>query len=504
MIPPTGLFVQLPQPWTPHKFQKAGVKWLLEHACAALFADPGVGKTSMTLGALKVLKKRGMMGKVLIIAPLRVAHQVWPSEVRKWKDFNDFKVVVLHGPDKEKLLEEEADLYVINPEGLDWLLGVTKAVSAKTGKRTPTVNLKRFKSLGFDHLIIDELSKFKNSQSQRFKALKQVTTYFRRRWGLTGSPAANGLMDLFGQAYVLDEGNALGPYITHFRNKYFLPDYDGFGWTLREGAEDEIYEAIAPLAMRIGSEHLDLPKLVDNEVEIHLPADARRMYMELEEFMIAELDQGFITAKNAAVMSGKCRQVASGGIFVDNDQFGHLDAKKLKKAKVQRDGARMWASVHTAKVDALEDLIEELQGQPLLVAYDFHHDLCQIRQRLGKDIPFIGGGTTTKEAKDIEALWNAGKIPVLLGHPQAMAHGLNMQMACSHVAWYSMTWNFELYDQMIKRVHRQGNKSPRVFVHHLMAQGTIDEAIFWALKNKRKGQNALFEAIKLLKKRRRT
>lgn len=497
------LFVRSPVPWTPHKFQKDGVKWLLEHACAALFADPGVGKTSMTLGALKVLKKKGLLGKVLLIAPLRVCHQVWPNEVEKWKDFNEFKVVVLHGPNKEKLLDEEADIYCINPEGMDWLLGVTKAVSPKTSKKTPTVNLKRFKSLGFTHLIVDELSKYKHTQSQRFKALKQVLPYFHRRWGLTGSPAANGLMDLFGQIYVLDCGNALGQYVTHFRQKFCVPAFDGSGWQLAEGSEPKIYEAVAPLVMRIGSEHLDLPKLVENQINVQLPADARRIYMDLEAFLIAEYDQGFVTAVNAAVASGKCRQVASGGVFVDPDQFGHMDPKELKKAKITRTAGRMWASIHTAKVEALEDLVEELQGQPLLVAYDFHHDLHQIRQKF-PNVPYIGGGTTTKEAREIEFLWNEGKIPMLLGHPQAMAHGLNMQMACNHICWYSLTWNYELYDQFIKRVHRQGNKAPRVFNHLLMADGTIDEAIYWALHNKKKGQNALFEAIKLIKNRRRT
>jgi hypothetical protein len=490
------LFARLPEQWKPHKFQKAGVKWLLEHACAALFADPGVGKTSMTLGAISILLKGGHASKILIVAPRRVCYEVWPKEIQKWKDFNHLTIEILHGPGKDAALEREADIYVINPEGLDWLFGVTKTMSA-SGKKQPIVNMKRLKALGFDTLVVDELSKFKHSQTQRFKTLKQVLSSFRRRWGLTGSPASNGLMDLFGQAYVLDMGNALGPYVTHYRSKYFVPGWDGFSWTPKEGAEELIYKAMAPLVMRIGSEHLDLPLLVDQTIDISLPQSAYRMYDELEAHLITKMDDGFITAANAAVASSKCRQVVNGGVYLDEG----VDVGKNKK--IHRIGKRTWAETHDAKLDALEELVDGLQGKPLLVGYDFQHDLAHIQQRFG-DVPYIGGGVTDKRANEIVDQWNQSKLPMLLGHPASMGHGLNLQSGmCSHVVWFSLTWDFELYDQFIKRVHRQGNTADRVFVYHLVVAGTIDEAVYWALKSKKKGQNALFEGLKLVKKMRR-
>src|SRR5579863_6709195 len=214
-------YAKRPIPYQPHAYNKKAIKFLIEHAAAALFQDPGMGKTAETLAALKILIKKGLVSKVLLIAPLRVCHLVWPKEVAKWSDFKDLKVVVLHGPKKAQLLESEADIYVINPEGLEWLFQATKTKSPVKNKTIIEVDLRRWRKLGFDTLVIDELSKFKHSSSNRFKALKQVIGTFGRRWGLTGSPAANGLLDLWAQCYVLDQGRSLGEYITHYRHKYF-------------------------------------------------------------------------------------------------------------------------------------------------------------------------------------------------------------------------------------------------------------------------------------------
>lgn len=490
------LFKPSSTPWQPHAYQKKAVKFLLEHAASALFLDPGLGKTSITLAAIKLLKQKKVLDKVLLIAPLRVCYSVWPREVEKWTDFGQLKVVVLHGPDKEAKLKEDADVYVINPEGLDWLLQAkkTKKVSAKTGKVTTTVevDLRRWKSLGFDTLVIDELSKFKHTTTNRFKALKLVLNTFRRRWGLTGSPASNGLMDLFGQCYILDQGRTLGPYITHYRMKYFNPSHDGFSWVIREGAEEEIYERLAPLALRMAAnDYLDMPALIENNIRVDLPDDVRRVYDQLEEDLIAKLDEKVVVASTAAAASIKCRQVANGGLYLDPEVQALV---KLPKSK------REWANLHHEKIDALADLIDELQGSPLLVAYDFEHDLDRLRERLGQDVPYIGGGVSAKRSAELERAWNQGHLPVLLGHPQAMGHGLNLQEVGHHVAWHSMTWDYELYDQFIRRVLRQGNKSKKVFVHHIMARGTIDEVMLTALKSKRKGQNALFDALKKLRK----
>jgi SNF2 family DNA or RNA helicase len=464
---------------------------LLEHAAAALFLDPGLGKTSITLAAIKLLKKKKVLNKVLLVAPLRVCHSVWPNEIYKWKDFeSSLTFEVLHGPCKDDLLQNsDADIFIINPEGLDWLLQVQKT-KTKAGKIKVSVDLRRFKKLGFDTLVIDELSKFKHIGTNRFKAMKLVLNTFARRWGLTGSPASNGLMDLFGQCYMLDQGRTLGQYITHFRSKYFDQGYDGFSWTLKAGADELIYERLSPLALRMGDDLLDMPKLVENNIKVKLPDKVMRIYEKLEEDLIAKLDEGIVTVKTAATASMKCRQVANGGIYLDRDVQAMV---KLPSGK------REWADLHEAKLDALEELIEELQGAPLLVAYDFQHDLERIKKRFGKDVPYIGGGVSVTRSQELEAAWNRGELPYLFGHPQSIAHGLNLQERGQHVAWHSLTWDYELYDQFIRRVRRQGNKAKRVYVHHLIAAGTIDEVILAALKMKRRGQNALFAALKQLK-----
>lgn len=483
------------QPWRPHLGQKKLVKFFLEHAAAAAFADPGVGKTSAVYAAFKILRKRKLAHKMLVIAPLKPCWLVWPAEQEKWTDFADLRVVVLHGPDKAEALAQDADVYVINPDGLDWLLG---AIRSKTpsGKLQVTCDIRAFRKLGFDILVVDELTQFKHQSSGRFKALKQVVDTFGRRWGLTGTPVPNGLIDLFGQCYTLDQGRTFGQFVTHFRQKYFLPSYDGIGWVLRRGAEKEIYERLKPLAIRLDAkDYIDMPQLVENSLRFDLPPVAKKLYDQLEEDMFAELDGTIITAASAATASMKLRQLVNGGIYIDED------AKHPKK-KVLRANGRPWSLVHNEKTDMLEDLINELQGSPLLVAYDFHHDLERLKTRFGKDIPNIGSGTSTKEALRLEAAWNRGELPYLFGHPQSMGHGLNLQRSSNHVAWYALTWNREYYDQLNGRVQRQGNSAPRVFVHHFIARGTIDDTIFYALRGKARVQNALLLALKEMQEKR--
>lgn len=483
---------RLSKPWTPHAYQKKAVKFLLEHAAAALFLDPGLGKTSIVLAAIKFLIARKIINKVLLIAPLRVCHGVWPAEVEKWTDFHGLRVVVLHGPNKTALLEQEADIYVINFEGLDWLLQIEKSKSA-SGKTKVQLDLRRWKKFGFDTLVVDELSKLKHTNTNRFKALKLVLPTFARRWGLTGSPAANGLMDLFGQCYVLDQGRTLGQYITHYRMKYFDQSYDGFSWVLKDGAEKEIYTRLKPLALRMSAEdYLDMPQLIENKIYVELPDNVRKIYDQLEEDLLAKIDDKLVVASTAAAASIKCRQVANGGLYLDPDVQALIKLPTSKKE---------WVHLHHAKTDALVDLIEELQGSPLLVAYDFAHDLDRLQEKLGQEVPYIGGGVSTKRSTELERMWNAGQLPVLLGHPQSMGHGLNLQECGHHVAWYAQTWNYELDDQLIRRVLRQGNKAKQVFVHRIITKDTIDEVILSTLKLKKKGQNALFDALKKMRRR---
>lgn len=491
------LYKPSPENWVPRSYAKKAVKFLLAHAAGALFLSPGLGKTSITLAVIKLLLKKSLATKILIIAPLRVCYLVWPKEIAKWKDFNHLRYQILHGPKKDEALRTEADIYLINPEGLDWLIKPEKevAISKKTGKKTVKlrVDRKRWKALGFDVLVIDELSKFKHRDSLRFRILKLVHDLFGRRWGLTGSPAANGLMDLFGQAYILDEGRTFGQYITHYQRSYFERGYDGFSWNLKEGAEDKIYERIKPLALSMEvQDYLEMPDLIENNIIVQLPPHARKAYDEMEQELVTAIEDKTVTAANAAVAIGKCRQIVNGGIYHGQELLDLVQGKKTK---------RTWTNIHDAKTDALEELIEELQGAPLLVAYDFHHDLDRLQKRFGKDVPVIGSGVSMEKTKQIELRWNQGKEPLMFVHPQSVAHGLNLQEAAQHVCLYSLTYNYEHWDQLIRRIYRQGNKFNRVFVHQLVAEDTVDDLVIVpTIKTKRSDQGSLFQALKNLRK----
>lgn len=478
-----------PQPWTPHGYQNKAVEFLLSKPHAALFLDPGLGKTSITLAAIAKLKAEGKLRKALIIAPLRVCYTVWPEEVKKWQDFSDLKVAVLHGPKKDKALASDADIYVINPEGLEWLFGVRKS-KLPSGKTNVVVDSRHVAKLGFDTLVVDELSKFKNATANRFKALKAVLSSFERRWGLTGSPAANGLMDIFGQAYVIDQGEAFGQYITQFKFRYFNQDYTGYNWTLKPGAELEIYAKLNKFALRMAAtDYLDMPELIESNVIVDLPKPAMKIYTAMENDLIADIEADKLVASNAAVAAGKCRQICSGAVY-----SAALPSSTLQPL-AKRVDTHDWLEIHDAKLQALEDLIDELQGAPLLVAYEYAHELSRIRARLG-NVPYIGAGVSAKATDDIVARWNRGEIPVLLGHPASMGHGLNLQNAGHHVAFFTPPWSLEHYTQFIGRVWRQGNTAEHCIVYHIIARDTIDEIVVKVLRSKNAIQSKLFDALK--------
>lgn len=490
LLPEEFMAAPKPKPWTPHDYQKKAIKFMIERMAAALFLDPGLGKTSICLGAFKILKKQGMVQKAYIVAPLRVCYSVWPREIEKWADFNGLKVEVLHGPDKEEALKREADIYVINPEGLEWLFGVKKVRSERTGKVSVTHDTKRVKSLKLEDamLIVDESTKFKHSGSQRFKILRPILPRFRRRYILTGTPAPNGLMDLFGQVYILDLGKSLGQFITNYRNTFFdATGFGGFEWVPKPDTPKKIETLLKPLALRMEArDYLELPEEVVNPIYVDLPADAMRVYKEMEVEMLAMLEgQEVVTAVSAGAASNKCRQIANGGIYRED----YIRAQA--KCRSER-----WLDLHTAKIDATVDLVEELNGKPVLIAYDFEHDLHRLLKAFGKDTPYIGGGVSGAKAAAIECAWNRGEIPILLGHPAAMGHGLNLQEAGQHIIWHSLTYDLELYDQFIKRVLRQGNKHSRVFIHQLVARGTVDELILLALGDKNHTQQTFLKALK--------
>jgi len=467
------------QKWLPLPYMRRAVKWLLENACAALFLDPGLRKTSITLAAFSYLKKHGVADKMLVIAPLKACYRVWPAEVEKWKDFNHLRIVVLHGPKKKERLTEDADIYVINPEGLDWLIG-------------PHVDMRAWRKLGFDTLCIDELTKFKHAKGKRFKMLKQVLETFSRRWGLTGSPAPNGLLDLFGQCFVLDLGRTLGRYITHYRFEYFNnPDKQGWSWVLKPGAKERIYERLKPLALRMAAEdYLELPPMVnvpeDMKWNMELPQDARELYDALEEDLIAKIDIGVVTAANAATAGGKLWQICNGGLYVGQDVASIMEG--------MREG-RQSKVIHNVKTDWLEDLIDELNGQPLLVAYQFKHDLERLQERFGKDIPVFTNNQNRN--MDIEAKWNRNELLFAFGQQDSIAHALNLQEgSAAHLAQYSLTWNLETWDQIIRRIRRSGTKATRIFRHLAIMKDTTDEDRMYSIKRKDKTQSSLFEALK--------
>lgn len=446
--------------WEPHEYQKEAVKFLLSRGSGSLWLDPGLGKTATVLSAFSILRLKGLAKRMLVIAPLRPAYAVWPKEVLKWEQFTDLNVGVLHGAKKEKVLQRPHDIYVINFEGLNWLSGKLN------GKAWP-----------FDILVVDEISYMKNTQTQRFKTLKVLLNKFDRRWGLTGSPAPNSLLDIFGPQYIIDQGATFGPYITHFRTSYFYPSgFGGYEWRLQPDGEDRIYKALEGKVLRMAAlDHLDLPELTYNDVMIELPDKAKKLYDEFEKQLTIDLGNGQITAVNAAVAVMKGQQIANGGSYVDGNE---------KKT----------VHLHDAKTEAVQELVEELSGQPVIIGYHYHHDLERL-QAAFPDAPVIGSGVVDKKLEQIVNDWNLGRIPILLAHPMSAGHGLNLQGSGHAVIWYSLTWSLEVYEQFIRRLWRQGQRN-HIVVHHIIAKDTIDEAIMLAIRRKDKTQQKLLNAVK--------
>ena len=434
--------------WIPHSYQERAVDFLVGHQSAALFLDPGLGKTSITLAAFDTLRGEGIAKKMLVIAPLRVCQLVWEQEGQEWTQFRHLKFALLHGSKKKAALEEEADIYLINPEGIAWL---TKQFFVKMNGKN--------QKWPFDTVTIDELTKFKNAQSVRHKTLMPFMPKVSRRWGLTGTPIPNGYLDLFGQMKVLDGGASLGQWFTRFRDKFFEADYSGFRYLLRRGGAKAIEAAVKPYVLRMSAEdYLSLPPFIDDIISVVLPPAARKTYETMKKEMIAELEGTVVEAGNSAAVYSKLKQMANGAVYAGDGVF---EPKKV-------------VHIHDAKIDALKELVEELAGTPLLVGYEFRHDLARLQKEF-PDAPYIGSGVTADQAKQIEKDWNANNTPILFAHPASAGHGLNFQKGnAMHVAWFSATWDYELYDQFNKRVFRQGNKATTVFNHVFIVEDTID------------------------------
>ena len=423
--------------WIPKAYHLRGVSTLVSQCGAGLLLDPGMGKTSTTLAAFDVLRDHGYAKKMLVVAPIKPMYGTWRQEADKWDEFKHFKFSVLHGSGKQAALSVDADIYLINPEGLAWLLAQ---------KDLPE----------WEVLCIDESTKFKNSNSKRFKLLKKKLPDFYYRWILTGTPSPNGLEDLFGQVYIMDLGVKLGKYITHFRNKYFQSSgFGGYTYTPIRGAMEEISELIAHMVLRLDAEdYLDMPEFNKIIRPVTLSMDVMEKYKDVEKEFILALDSGTIVAENAAVAGQKCRQIANGAVY---DTEGNIHF------------------VHDEKTKALEEIVEETNGHPLLVLYEFRHDLESIMHLLGKGAVCITGMTGAKFER-VQADFNKGEIPFLVAHG-GNVHGLNIQGNCNHMVWYGITWNLEHYIQSVWRLYRQGQQATMVMCYMLVATGTLDERV---------------------------
>lgn len=439
-----------PRIYRPHGYQDKAIEFLATHNSGALFLDPGMGKTSITLTALSRLLFTFDIGKPLIVAPLRVVESVWRQEAAKWAHTQHLTFSLVTGSPKQRLkaLFAEADIYLINYENLPWLL------------KQKTV---------FDAVIFDEASKMKSPRAQRFKAFKRARHWVERVWLLTGTPASNGLLDVWALAFLMDWGKRLGRTFSWYRDAYFTADYHGYNWTIRDGAEAEIYEQLQDICLTMSAaDYLDLPNCTMRVVDIDMPDDAKAGYQELEREYLLQIEDETIVIGHAASLANKLLQYANGAIYTD-DQHN-------------------WIAVHDAKIRALRDLVDETYGKPLLVAYNYRTDA----ERIKKAFP---NAVVLGDDPDMIDQWNRGEIPMLLAHPASAGHGLNLQDGGSHIVWFGLTWSLELYLQFNARLDRQGQKEP-VTVHHLVVQGAIDQTVMEALQRKDTTQRALLTALK--------
>ena len=438
----------------PHDYQQYAIDFIESHKTAAVLLDMGLGKTVITLTALNdLLFDRFEISRVLVIAPLRVARNTWPQELGKWEHLKHLRYAVAVGTEKERLeaLQEQVSLYIINRENVPWIVEKT--------------------NFSYDAIVIDELSSFKNWSSKRFKALMKIRPLAKRVIGLTGTPSGNGLMDLFAEFKVLDMGQRLGRFITKYRQDYFVPDKRNgqvvFSYVPLPGAEERIYEKIADITISMkAADHLRMPELIESEYSVRMNEEEKKMYANMCEQLVLQMKGDEVTAANAGVLSGKLAQMANGAVYTD-------------------DGATL--HIHDRKLDALEDIVESMNGKPLLVAYWFRHDA----ERIEKRVPCV-----RLDTDDAIARWNRGEIPVALIHPASAGHGLNLQSGGSTLVWFGITWSLELYQQTVARLYRQGQSAKTVVVQHIIAEGTIDERILRALKQKDKTQAALIAAVK--------
>lgn len=441
--------------YKPHDYQQYAKNFILTHPACCLMLDMGLGKTIITLSALWLLALDSFdIGKILVIAPKRVAESTWPKELAKWEHLTGLSYSLVMGSKKQRedALSRKTSVYIINRENVAWLVANHR--------------------WDFDTVVIDELSSFKSNQAERFKALKKVRPMVQRVIGLTGTPAPNSLLDLWPQMFLLDLGQRLGRFIGAYRERFFLPDKRSreiiYSYKPRDGAEEKIYELLSDICISMKAvDFLNMPEKISNCIEVALDQKEQKIYDEFQKEMCVALDnEEELDAMNAAGLSNKLLQMANGAVYGENKKVIHI---------------------HDRKLDALEDLIEAANGKPILVAYWYKHDLARIRERFAV--------RTIDTEKDIDD-WNAGKIPVALIHPAAAGHGLNLQEGGSTIVWFGLTWSLELYQQLNARLWRQGQKN-KVIIQHIVTCGTHDEDVMKALEAKDTRQSALIEAVKV-------
>lgn len=445
----------------PHEYQTYAIEYIKTHPVAAILLGCGLGKTSIALTAIDdMLHDSFEIRKVLVVAPIRVAKVSWPDEIRKWDHLTDIRFSVAVGTKDERLkaLKADADVYIINRENLPWLIESSGL------------------PFDYDMVVLDELSSFKNWQSKRFRAFMKVRPGVKRVIGLTGTPSSNGLMDLFAEYRCLDMGERLGRMIGQYRNAFFKPDRCNgpivYSYKPLPGAEEEIYRRISDITISMKStDHLNMPELVTSEYPVEMDDSEAEKYEDMKKDLVLQLPGGEITAANAASLSNKLSQMANGAVYADDGSV---------------------SEIHSRKLDALEDIIESANGNPVLIAYWYKHDLERIEERLHSlHIPY---GKIDKD--ESIAKWNRGEYPVMLIHPASAGHGLNLQNGGSTIVWFSIPWSLELYTQTVDRLFRQGQRAETVSVIHIVTKGTIDHRIVKALQMKDNTQMALIDAVK--------
>lgn len=444
--------------YTPHDYQTRATDFILEHPKAGMLLEMGLGKTVITLTAIDILiNELFEVDRVLVIAPKRVAEDTWTREHAKWDHLRHLRVSkVLGSPDqRRRALAVDADIYVIGRDNVVWL--VEHYLKLKQG-------------WPFDMVVIDELSSFKNPQAKRFRALRKAMPKVKRVVGLTGTPSANGLMDLWAEMYLLDRGERLGPTLGAYREKYFRPGarngFVVFKWEPLAGAREKIEAAISDICISMSAEdYLKLPKRIDNVIPVKLTASEMQQYKTMEAEQLLHIDDEDVVALNAAAVMTKLLQIANGSVYSAEGNVVRL---------------------HRAKLEALLEIIDTTDS-PVLVFYSYKHDLAAIKEAIPE-------ARTLDGPEDI-ADWNAGKVQVLLAHPASVGYGLNLQDGGHVIVWYGLTWSLELYQQANARLYRQGQEKP-VIIHHLIAEGTADEQVMRALQDKDTSQAALLAALK--------